>query len=162
MVTELARRVRRAARPEHARTLALVVTVPLLLAVLCEGLPKLNHPDVPAPPELMAIAADPLVVLPTDDISDLHVQLWSTDRFPMMVNGASSINPAEHQAIRDLMRSFPSSASVDRLRGLGIRSVIVVRARVIGTPFEAALSASIDGLGVTRQDVGPDVLYTIE
>jgi hypothetical protein len=110
----------------------------------------------------MAVAADPLVVLPTDDISDLHVQLWSTDRFPTMVNGASSINPAEHQAIRDLMRSFPSSASVDRLRGLGIRSVIVVRARVIGAPFEAALSASIDGLGVTRQDVGPDVLYTIE
>jgi hypothetical protein len=54
----------------------------------------------------MAVAADPLVVLPTDDISDLHVQLWSTDRFPTMVNGASSINPAEHQAIRDLMRSF--------------------------------------------------------
>jgi hypothetical protein len=54
----------------------------LLLAVLSEGLPKLNYPDVPAPPELMAVAADPLVVLPTDDISDLHVQLWSTDRFP--------------------------------------------------------------------------------
>jgi hypothetical protein len=45
---EKARRVRRAARPEHARTLALVVTVPLLLAVLSEGLPKLNYPDVPA------------------------------------------------------------------------------------------------------------------
>jgi hypothetical protein len=162
MVTELARRVRRAALPEHARTLALVVTVPLLLAVLSEGIPKFNHPDVPAAPELMAVAPDPLIVLPTDDITDLHVQLWSTDRFPMMVNGASSINPPAHQAIRDLMRTFPSSASIDRLRDLGIRSVVVVRNRVMGTPFEAALSASTDGLDITRQDVGPDVLYTIQ
>jgi hypothetical protein len=161
MVTEPARRVRRAALPEHARTLALVVTVPLLLAVLSEGIPKLNNPDVPAAPELMAVAPDPLIVLPTDDITDPHVQLWSTDRFPMMVNGASSINPAAHQAIRDLMRSFPSSASIDRLRDIGIRSVVVVRNRVMGTPFEAALSASTDGLDITRQDVGPDVLYTI-
>jgi hypothetical protein len=162
MVTELARRVRRAARPEHAGRLALVITVPLLVAVLAEGLPRLNHPDVPAAPELMSVAPDPLIVLPTDDITDLHVQLWSTDRFPMMVNGASSINPAEHQAVRDLMRTFPSSASIDRLRDLGIRSVVVVRDRVTGTPFEGALSASTDGLGITRQDVGPDVLYMIE
>jgi hypothetical protein len=161
-VTELARRVRRAALPEHARRLALVVTVPLLLAVLVEGLPKLTYPDVAPPPDLMAVAPDPLVVLPTDDITDLTVQLWSTDRFPIMVNGASSITPAGRQAIRDLLATFPSAASVDALRGLGIRSVVVIRDRVRGTPYEAALTATPDGPGVSRQDVGPDVLFTIE
>ena len=124
--------------------------------------PKLDHPDVPAAPELLAVAPDPLVVLPTDEITDLTIQLWSTDRFPLMVNGASGITPAEHQAIRDLMRTFPSPASIDRLRGLGIRSVVVIRDRVRGTPFEGALSAPTGHLGIMRQEVGPDVLYTIE
>ena len=53
-------------------------------------------------------------------------------------------------------------AVIRAARDLGIRSVVVVRSRVMGTPFEAALSASTDGLDTTRQDVGPDVLYTIE
>jgi hypothetical protein len=78
-----------------------------------------------------------------------------------MVNGASSINPPEHQAIRDLMQSFPSQQSIDRLRALGIRGVVVIRDRVAGTPFEGTLNAPVDGVSVTRQDVGPDVVYTI-
>jgi hypothetical protein len=60
------------------------------------------------------------------------------------------------------MRTFPSPASIDRLRDIGIRSVVVIRDRVRGTPFEGALSAPAGQPGITRQEVGPDVLYTIE
>jgi hypothetical protein len=47
------------------------------------------------------------------------------------------------------------------LRALGVRSVVVVAARVGGTPFQAALDGPIDGLGVTRQTIGADLLYTL-
>ena len=52
-------------------------------------------------------------------------------------------------------------AEMARLRQLGIRSVVVVRDRVGGTPYETALYGPIDGLGITRQAIGPDLLYTI-
>jgi hypothetical protein len=100
-------------------------------------------------------------VLPSDDSSDLNVMLWSTDGFPVMANGASSVITPVRQELRDLMRSFPSGPSVARLRELGIRGVVVVRERVVGSPYEAALHAPVDGLGITRQPVGADLLYTI-
>nr|BFE76855.1 hypothetical protein GCM10020092_101560 [Actinoplanes digitatis] len=59
------------------------------------------------------------------------------------------------------MQTFPSAPSLDRLRGLGIRSVVVIRDRVLGTPFEAVLRAPPTP-GVTRRDIGPDILYTLD
>jgi hypothetical protein len=50
---------------------------------------------------------------------------------------------------------------VAKLREVGIRSVVVVRNRINGTPYQAALSGPIDGLGIAREPIGPDVLYTI-
>jgi hypothetical protein len=102
-----------------------------------------------------------LIVLPSDERTDLNVMLWSTNGFPEMVNGASSVVTPARQELRDLMRSFPSGPSVARLRTLGIRSVVVVRDRIVGTPYESALYAPIDGLGITKQSIGPDLLYTI-
>ncbi len=46
-------------------------------------------------------------------------------------------------------------------RELGIRSVVVMRDRVPGTRFEAVLSTPIDGLGITREDFGSDVVYRL-
>lgn len=162
MVSELARRVRDGAIRDRARAFALLATVPLLLAVLFEGLPRMDHPDVPLGPAALAVAPAPLIVLPSDEAIDRNVMLWSTDGFPTMVNGASSINPPGHQAIRDLMQTFPSPQSIEELRRLGIRSVVVVREAVRDTPFQATLDAPIDGLGVRRQDVGADVVYTLD
>jgi hypothetical protein len=109
----------------------------------------------------MAAAPAPLVVLPFDDSSDLNVMLWSTNGFPAMANGASSVITPIRQELRELMRSFPSQPGVARLRELGIRSVVVVRERAVGSPYEAALHGSIDGLGITRRLVGSDLLYSI-
>jgi hypothetical protein len=160
-VTELARQVRAATIADARRFVVRLVTVPLLACVLIEGLPKMDHVGVPAAPQAMAGAAAPLMVLPTDERNDLNVMLWSTNGFPVLADGASSVVTPVRQQLRDLMQTFPSAPSVARLRQLGIRSVVVVRDRAVGTPYEAALYASIDGLGITRRPVGPDLLYTI-
>jgi hypothetical protein len=133
----------------------------LLLAVLAEGTSKMDHPVIPPEPAAMAAATAPMMVLPSDESIDLNIMLWSTAGFPVMVNGASSLTTPEHQQLRDLMTHFPDTASVDRLRGLGIRSVVVLRDRVPGTPYENTVNGQTAGLGVTRTEVGPDVLYTI-
>jgi hypothetical protein len=146
----------------HGRAAVLVVTVPLLLAVLAEGTSKMDHVVIPPEPAAMAAATAPMMVLPSDESADLNIMMWSTAGFPTMVNGASSLVTPGHQELRDLMMRFPDAASVDRLRKLGIRSVVVLRDRVAGTPYENTLNGSADGLGVTRTDVGPDVLYTID
>jgi hypothetical protein len=160
-VTELARQVREATLPDARSVTVRLVTVPLLLGVLIEGLPKMDHVRVPAAPAALAAGPAPLMVLPSDDRTDLNVMLWSTDGFPVMANGASSVVTPVRQELRDLMRSFPSGPSVARLRELGIRSVVVVRERIPGSPYEAALNGPIDGLGITRRPIGTDLLYTI-
>jgi len=160
-VTALAQRVRAATIPDLRSVAVRLVTVPLLLGVLIEGLPKMDHIQVPTPPAATATGPAPLMVLPSDERTDLNVMLWSTNGFPEMVNGASSVVTPARQELRDLMRSFPSGPSVARLRTLGIRSVVVVRDRIAGTPYESALYAPIDGLGITKQSIGPDLLYTI-
>jgi hypothetical protein len=159
-VTELARTAHRATLPEWRATAARVVTVPLLLLVLAEGMPDLAHVRLPAQPAAMAQATAPMIVLPSDDGIDSNVLLWSTAGFPTMVNGVASYNPPVRQAIRDVMSTFPSPASLDMLRQHGIRSVVVLRDRVAGTPFEAALTAP-PVPGITRRDVGLDIIYDI-
>ncbi|GID96688.1 hypothetical protein Adi01nite_61000 [Amorphoplanes digitatis] len=161
LITHLSRRAAAVTGREHARLAARVVTVPLLIVVLFEGMPELDHVALPAAPAALAAAPAPLIVLPSDEGIDLNIALWSTAGFPTMVNGAASISTPDHQAIRDLMQTFPSAPSLDRLRGLGIRSVVVIRDRVLGTPFEAVLRAPPTP-GVTRRDIGPDILYTLD
>jgi hypothetical protein len=147
--------------PDFRSVAVRVVTVPLLLVVLFEGLPKMDHVDMPDPPAALAAAQAPVMVLPSDDGIDLNVMLWSTNGFPEIANGASSVITPARQGLRDTMQTFPSQPSVDKLRGLGIHSVVVVRARIGGTPYQFALDGPIDGLGITRESIGPDLLYRI-
>jgi hypothetical protein len=161
-VTALGDIVRRRSLPAAAPVLARVVTVPLLLLVLVEGLPTMDHVPIAGEPAAMAAAAGPMIVLPSDESIDLNIMLWSTNGFPTMVNGAASAVTPGHQAIRDLMRKFPNADSVRRLRSIGVRSVVVLRDRIGGTPYERAADGPITGLGVTRTEIGPDVLYTLD
>ncbi|AGL19131.1 hypothetical protein [Actinoplanes sp. N902-109] len=161
-ITHLAQRVR-AATVAGARVAAVrLVTVPLLVLVLIEGLPAMDHVAVPAAPAALAAAPGPVMVLPSDDSIDLSIMLWSTAGFPSMANGASSIVTPVRQELRTLMQQFPSTASVTRLRALGIRSVVVLRDRVGGTPYQYALDGPVDGLGVTRRPIGADLLFTLD
>jgi hypothetical protein len=161
LISELARLTRAATLPRWSAIAVRVVTIPPLLLVLAEGVPRLDHPDVPVAPAALAAAPGPFMVLPSDEGVDNTVLLWSTDGFPAMVNGASGYTTPNHQAIRDLMQTFPAPASLELLRRLGIRSVVVVRDRVSGTPYQAALDIPATP-GVTRRDIGPDVLYAID
>src|SRR5207247_9956883 len=56
----------------------LAMLLPLLL-VLVEGLNKTPHPVVPPAPHVLATAKAPLLVLPTDQLVDENVMLWSTN-----------------------------------------------------------------------------------
>jgi hypothetical protein len=163
LLTRLSRVAAAAAKPEHRRTAARVVAVPLLLVVLFESLPNLEFAEVPVAPAALASAPDPVLVLPTDEGIDLHVALWSTNGFPTVVNGAAGITTSGHQAIRDRMQTFPDRESLARLRELGVRSVVVLRNRVGGTPYERVLDAPAIPLepGLLRFDIGGDLLYIL-
>ncbi len=131
-----------------------VIAVVLLLLVTVEGLPDVNHVTVAGEPAVMAAARGPMIVLPSDDSIDLHVMLWSTNGFPVMTNGASSIDTPGHRAIRQLMTHFPDADSVTRLRSIGVRSVVVLPDRVPGTPYADVPYRPISGLGITRMEIG--------
>ncbi|GAA2631772.1 hypothetical protein [Paractinoplanes durhamensis] len=159
-VSGLAQVARRATLPEWSAIGARVVTVPLLLLVLAEGMPDLAHVDMKPEPAAMALATPPLIVLPSDDGFDSTAMLWSTAGFPEMVNGVASYNTPDRQTVRDVMQSFPSAASLDLLRKLGIRSVVVLHDKVGGTPYELALGVQ-SAPGLTRVDIGQDVLFRV-
>src|SRR5205085_8210861 len=58
--------------------------------------------------------------------SDLTIyEFWSTDRFPPLVNGFSGFPPRTLLALRQASTGFPDRRSVARLRGMGVRTVVV-------------------------------------
>jgi hypothetical protein len=155
----------RAVRNEQAErsyTVALrfAAVLPLLL-VLFEGVQNTPHPIMPTSPVAMHTITGPAMVLPSEDLPDMQVMLWSTDGFPKIVNGASGFVPQRLQDIRQRTQQFPDPDSVQALRDLGVKTVIVLRSRVMGTPFERAVDAPIDGLDVTRVERGDAVIYTL-
>jgi hypothetical protein len=140
--------------------LRVVTLVPLLL-VLVEGQNLTPHPTVPRPPGALEFAAAPMLVLPSDQLRDEHVMLWLTEKFQPIVNGGSGFTPMKTQEVRELTKSFPDQASVDLLRSLGVKSVVVLREQVRGTPYEAVLTASGENFGVTREDRSDAVIFTL-
>ena len=101
--------------------LRLAMLLPLLL-VLVEGVSGSPHPQVPPAPAAMRQAEAPMLVLPSDQLSDEMIMLWSTDGFPAMVNGGSGFTPARQQEVREIVTGFPDAASIRLLRDLGVRS----------------------------------------
>ncbi|MFG3580845.1 hypothetical protein [Micromonospora chersina] len=140
--------------------LRLATLVPLLLVVV-EGLNVTPHPVVPRQPAVMRTVDGPMLVLPSSQNLDQPVMLWSTDRFQRMVNGGSGFTPDSQAQAREFTVSFPDFASVDYLRRRGVKNVVVLRDRLGGTPWEGMLDRPIDGLGVTREEVGDAVVYRL-
>jgi hypothetical protein len=144
--------------------LRLATLLPVLL-VLAEGTNwgKLDHPVVPTQPAAFRTVSGPMIVLPSDQLTDENVMIWSTTKFQQMVNGGSGFYPNDQQATRQAVKSFPDAASVQYLRQLGIRSVIVLKSQAQNSDYAraAATDVSIDGLGITRQDDGDTIVYTL-
>ncbi|MEV0213074.1 hypothetical protein [Micromonospora sp. NPDC050695] len=140
--------------------LRLATLLPLLL-VTVEGLNTTPHPVVPTQPAAMRTVAGPLLVLPSNQSLDQHVMLWSTSGFPDVVNGGSGFTPRQLDDVRRVSQSFPDQTSVDYLRTLGVRAVVLLRGQVPGTPWEITIDAPVESLGITRQDVGDAVVYRL-
>jgi uncharacterized membrane protein len=135
-----------------------LVGLPVVL-MLVEGLNTTPHPVMPPQPQALAAAEGPVLVLPSDEWTDSHVMLWTTDRFPAMVNGASGFMPQTLAETRQVTASFPDASSVSFLRSLGVETVVVLADRVIGTEWESALVASGEGLGIVREEVDRAVVF---
>jgi hypothetical protein len=140
--------------------LRLATLIPLLL-VLVEGLNSTPHAMVPAQPAAMRSVEGPLLVLPSDQPTDQNVMLWSTTRFQPIVNGGSGFTPATLDETRKVASTFPDAASIDYLRRVGVRNVIILRDRVAHTPWEATVDLPVDTLGIQRQDIGDAVVYRL-
>ncbi len=136
--------------------------VPLLL-VLVEGANTIDHPVVPSQPVAVRDAVGPMVVLPTDQLDDENVMLWSTTRFQPMINGGSGFYPPDQSAARDAMKSFPDQSSVDFLHQLGVRTVVVLKDRVPGTDYARAATPdpAARALGLDWTDDGQAVIFTL-
>ncbi|GAA4210757.1 hypothetical protein [Actinocatenispora rupis] len=140
--------------------LRVLVAVPLLL-VLVEGWNRTPHPVVPPEPHELRGVAGPVLILPTDQLTDERYMYWSTDGFPTMVNGGSGFQPARQDQIRKVATAFPDQSSVAYLRDLGVRTVVVFRDGLPGTPYQDAISRPVAGLGVSVRDTGAAVVFTL-
>ncbi|MBG0560602.1 hypothetical protein I4J89_03870 [Actinoplanes sp. NEAU-A11] len=133
---------------------------PVILIGL-EGWNATAHPVVPAQPAAMRTVTGPLLVLPTAEISDQMVQLWSTSRFEPMANGGGTFAAARQSELRTRVASFPDMPSVEYLRSIGISTVLLLRAEVVGTPWERAGDVPVDALGIQREDLPDAVVFRL-
>jgi hypothetical protein len=137
-----------------------------VLAVLAEGAGLgpgrwYPHPPAPVAPPGLAALSGPLLQLPAAADDSRRYLLWSTDGFPRMVNGRSSITPQRTERILAQAGGFPDRASVAALRGLGLRTVVLHADRLAGTPWAAWRSRPVAGLGVRRRVDGNLVVYAL-
>jgi len=146
-------------RARFPRLVALALTVSVL-AVVAEGINRTPHPEVPTTPIALSSLEAPVLVLPTDELADQHVMLWSTDGFPTIVNGSSGYNPSSRDALRTAMQAFPDRHSVSMLRALGVKTVIVLP-EAGGTPYESALGKTGARFGIQRSDVNGTAVFTV-
>ena len=144
-----------------AGVLPAAVALVLAGAVLYEGTPRLPLATPPPPPAGLAGLPGPLANLPSTPGADSTFLWWSTDGFTPIANGNGSYAPPELTALRSQTAGFPDAASVALLRGMGLRTVVVHRSLVPGTPWEAAPDRPVDGLGIGRTDLGELVVFDL-
>jgi hypothetical protein len=140
-----------------------------VLAIVVEGrgLPfdpfdNQAQPSVPPVPPSVARVPAPQLHLPAERAADnRRYLLWSTDGFPAIVNGRSSLNPAFTERLIARMEPFPDRSTVGLLSRLGVRSVILHTNRVHGTPWRGAARRPIAHLPLTRTRRHDLVVYEI-
>jgi len=151
--------------PALAGVAAAVVVI--AVAVEGRGLPfdptgAIAQPRAPEAPADVSEVAAPQLHLPAPLAEDnRRYLLWSTDGFPAIVNGRSSVQPESTEELIEAMDRFPDRASVELLRERGVRSVILHLARAPGTEQSGAAKRPIDGLGVNRRRLGGVLVYEL-
>ncbi|BCJ43590.1 hypothetical protein GCM10010168_41000 [Actinoplanes ianthinogenes] len=140
--------------------LRMATTIPLLLVVL-EGWNATAHPVVPVQPAALRTVGGPMLVLPTAELSDQTVQLWSTSRYQQVTNGGGIVAAANQAEMRQKVTSFPDLASIQYLREKGVGTVLLIRSEVVGTPWEQAGDLPVDALGIRREDLPDAVVFRL-
>jgi hypothetical protein len=146
---------------------AIAAVVVLLVLVEGRGLPfdpldTQAQPKVPPVPPSTASVPDPQLHLPALRSTDnRRYVLWSTDGYPKIVNGRSSLNPAFTAQLIRRERGFPDRSGVELLSQLGVRSVVLHTNRVKRTPWQDAARKPIGGLPLRRTRVGELVIYEL-
>jgi hypothetical protein len=87
--------------------------------------------------------------------------LWSTEGFPPIVNGHEGFKLPPLDRIRTAARAFPSEASVEELRALGIRNVVFHPALAKDTPWESLSDRRLRAPGVAVERRGGVVIYRL-
>jgi hypothetical protein len=134
------------------------------LLVLAEGLGRVAHPVVPAPPVALSTVADPVLFLPTSQQGDYLTMAWSTEGWPRLVNGGSGFETPRQSHLRDVAAAWPQPWAVAKLRSRGVRTVVLTRSLAPGTRW-AALDAETDAVIVAQAaavgltvEVGPEAI----
>jgi hypothetical protein len=137
--------------------LRLATLVPLVL-VLVEGWNATPHPVVPAQPAAMRTVTSATLVLPTSALGDQTTMLWSTSRFQPLANGGGGFAALRQSQLRQNVAAFPDQASIEYLRSLGVKTVLLIRSQVAGTPWERSGDVPVDALGIQREDLDNDTV----
>jgi hypothetical protein len=147
-----------------AATAALAALIAIAIAIEGRALPfdptdNLAQPEVPEAPADVSDVPAPQLHLPATLAEDnRRYLLWSTDGFPDIVNGRSSVQPEYTADVIDAMSSFPDRESVATLRREGIASVLLHTDRIIGSPQGLALGRPVAGLRLERSRLGGGVI----
>jgi hypothetical protein len=141
------------------RRSALVVL--LVGAIVLEGYADIPYPRVPPVPPGQLGLEGPQLHLPTDAQRDSLYMLWSTEGFPPIVNGHEGFKLPPLDRIRTAARAFPSEASVEELRALGIRNVVFHPALAKDTPWESLSDRRLRAPGVAVERRGGVVIYRL-
>ncbi|HEX2015996.1 MAG TPA: hypothetical protein VGN69_04815 [Solirubrobacteraceae bacterium] len=172
-----------ASRWRHAAT---GVALALAALVLLEGSEHMAHHRVPMLPRAEVGLPQPILHLPIDPASDRLYQYWSTEGFPFILNGNSTFDIPSLDNLRGSMHNFPEPLGIDKLRRLGVRTIVLhtdldsfglpdakcrglasyrpeIGCFSIPEPPNAAQAAvrPIAGLPLTRRQVGNLVIYTV-
>ena len=140
--------------------LRLATLVPVLL-VAVEGINATPHPLVPDRPDALRTVDGPMLVLPTAQLGDQVVMLWTTSKFQPVANGSGGFVPQRQDQLRRTVASFPDPSSVQYLRSIGITTVVLLRDHVAGTPWERAGDIPVESLGIQREDLDDTVVFRL-
>jgi hypothetical protein len=162
-------RLRRRGGP---RALPALAGAALAAALVVEGAGRLGHPVVPQPARAEIGLPAPLLDLPTDGPADRVWQYFSTNGFYPIPVGNSTFDIPAVDDLRGGMERFPDRASVEKLRYLGIKTVVLhlkmpklpgIVGYALPEPRNVAAAAvkPVAGLGLTRRRVGSLVIYEI-
>jgi len=143
-----------------AAGLSLLLVVPAALVVY-EGRTAVNQAEVTPPPPLWADLLEPILVLPSQGVTDYTPMAWQAEGWPTIANGSSGFEPRFQEDFRVQMRSFPDAFTVDLLRARGIRTVVVMRDWADGGPWQHAADRSVAGLGIGRFELEDVVIFNI-